>query len=255
MRATPSNIFAKMLKRGLTWAGSQTFASQIVSTVATSTAPLSIASVTKVSNLNVDQVDSLHADAAATADAHLVATNGSGVITAAGVTLGATALTVTGAEINTLDLSTVGALVKIKKIHVAAGDWTAETDTTFDLPAKSVVLDVFLDVTTQQAGKTVDVGTLTGESGGDPDGFIDGASLATAGLVRPGCVLGATFYNTTTRGALLAQFFQGTDADDRGLYTETPYLSTANTAKSVSYSTGEVVTAVFDIYIVYIELG
>lgn len=163
--------------------------------------------------------------------------------------------TVTTAELNTIDLSAVGALVKVKKIHVAAGDWTAETDTTWNLPAKSMVLDVFLDVTTLQAGQTVDVGTLSTEAGGDTDGFINGASLATAGLVRPGVVLGATFYDTTTRGELLRQFFQGANADDRGLYTETPYLSTANTAKSVVYTTGGIVTAVFDIYIVYVELG
>ena len=57
-----------------------------------------------------------------------------------GVTMGGTAVTATAAELNTIDLSAVGALVKVKKLHVAAGDWTAETDTTWDLPAKSVVV-------------------------------------------------------------------------------------------------------------------
>lgn len=171
--------------------------------------------------------------------------------------LAGTALTATAAEINTIDLSAVGALVKVKKIAVAAGDWSSETDSGWDLPAKSLVLDVFIDVTTLQSGKTVDVGLLSSESGGDANGFIAAASLAAAGIVRPGYALdgGSAYFNTATRGALLAKLIQGAGTDDRGLYAEFPHPSTAVTAKSVTYTTSTAVTAVFNIYIVYVELG
>jgi len=168
-----------------------------------------------------------------------------------------TAVTATAAELNAIDISAVGALVKVKKIAVAAGDWSTETDSTWDLPAKSLVLDVFIDVTTTQGGKTVDVGLLSSEAGGDANGFIAAASLATAGIVRPGVVLdvGSAYFDTTTRGVLLRHFVQGANADDRGLYATMPHASTAVTAKSVSYTTSTAITAVFNIYIVYVELG
>lgn len=182
-----------------------------------------------------------------------------------------TAITASAAELNTMngvtstaaeidlacDLSKVGALARIVKIHVAAGDWSAETDSGLDLPAKSLVLDVFLDVTTLDGGKTVSVGTKSSEAGGDADGFVAAASLGTAGLVRPGATLDGTgnWFVADTRGELLSKFVAGTNADDRGLYAEVPYLSTAATAKSISYTASAASTAVYDIYVVYIELG
>ena len=164
--------------------------------------------------------------------------------------------TVTAAEINLNDLSAVGALLKVKKIHVAAGDWSTETDSTWDLPAKSLVLDVFIDVTTGQA-KTVDIGTKSTEAGGDADGFANDLDLTNVGIVRAQAALnaGSAYWATNTRGALLSNFVAGANADDRGLYQSKPYPSTAATAKSVTYTTSTAVTAVFDIYIVYIELG
>lgn len=174
------------------------------------------------------------------------------------VKIAGTAITATAAEVNSLDISAVGALVKVKKIHVAAGDWSAETDSGWDLPAKSLVLDVFLDVTTGQAGKTVSVGTLSTEAGGDADGFVVAAPLTgTTSLLRPSAVLDGTanWFVTDLRGALLSEFVAGANADDRGLYAEKPYLSTTATAKSVSYTASAASTAVYDIYVVYIELG
>lgn len=175
----------------------------------------------------------------------------------ASVKIAGTAITATAAEVNALDISAVGALVKVKKIHVAAGDWSAETDSGWDLPAKSLVLDVFLDVTTLEAAKTVSVGTKSSEAGGDADGFIVTASLAATGIIYPGPVLDGTnnWFVTDTRGALLSKFVAGANADDRGLYASVPYASTANTAKSVTYTASAASTAVYDIYVVYIELG
>lgn len=170
--------------------------------------------------------------------------------------IGGVAITATAAEINAVDLSAVGALLKVKKIHVPAGDWSTETDSTWDLPAKALVLDVFIDVTTGQA-KTVDIGTKSGEAGGDADGFVNDLDLTNVGIVRAQAALdgGSAYWATNTRGALLSNFVAGTNADDRGLYQSKPYPSTAATAKSVTYTTSTAITAVFDIYIVYIELG
>jgi len=173
--------------------------------------------------------------------------------------LAGTAITATATEINAAaDQSAQGALVKVKKIAVAAGDHSTWVDSGWDLPAKALVLDTFIDVTTLQAGKTVNIGTKAAESGGDADGFAVGLSLAATGIVRPGVTLDSTYesyFDTNTRGALLSEFVQGSGTDDRGLYLEKPYPSTANTAKSVGYQTNTTVTAVFDIYIVYVELG
>lgn len=64
----------------------------------------------------------------------------------------------------------------------------SETDTGVDLPAGNLqIVDAFLVVTTAEATggtKTLDVGTADGESGGDPDGFIDGQSVAATGVYR-----------------------------------------------------------------------
>ena len=64
-----------------------------------------------------------------------------------------------------------------------AGDNT-ETDTGFDLPTNTVIqAGVTLDVITADATETVDVGTLTGETGADPNGIIAAASVATAATI------------------------------------------------------------------------
>lgn len=168
-----------------------------------------------------------------------------------------TGVTATAAELNLLDLSKVGAGLRILKIAIPAGDYSVEHDSGWDLPAKSLVLDVFMDVKTADGGKTLSVGTLSSEAGGDADGFIAAASLTNLGLLRPGATLDGTgnWFVADTRGELLSKFAAGANADDRGLYAEVPYLSTAATAKSLSYTSSAATTAVVDLYIVYIELG
>jgi|GEM_PF-5790603 len=69
--------------------------------------------------------------------------------------------------------------LKIKRIVIDA-DATGATDTGWAIPAKASVIDVFLDVVTGDVGETMDVGVF----GGDADGFLDGASIGTAGIVR-----------------------------------------------------------------------
>src|SRR5690606_22176216 len=74
-----------------------------------------------------------------------------------------------------------------------------ETDTGHDLVTGSLVHGTGLGirVTTLDDTETIDVGTATAESG-DPDGFMDGVSVATAVTVKP------TLLNSgVTLGALL----------------------------------------------------
>lgn len=176
----------------------------------------------------------------------------------AGTTLGATA-----AEVNAVaDISAAGAVHKVKKISISAAPTGAEQDSAFDLPAKAKVMDVFVEVTTAEVTggtKTLDVGLLSGESGGDADGFVDGLSVAATGVFRGGVALdgGSAYFATCTRGLLLRDFVAGAGTDDRGLYNEKPHMSSAVTAKSVSYTGGSNDFVEFRgaIYIVYVELG
>jgi hypothetical protein len=70
---------------------------------------------------------------------------------------------------------------------------TGAHDTGVDLPTAGVVLDIWLDITTAESTgstKTINVGLLAGEAGGDADGFIAGASTAAAVTVKhPGCLV------------------------------------------------------------------
>ncbi len=59
---------------------------------------------------------------------------------------------------------------------------TSETSTGVRIPAGAVVTDVGLDVVDAVASSTVDVGTLSTDSG-DADGFLDGESGAVAGKI------------------------------------------------------------------------
>lgn len=121
----------------------------------------------------------------------------------------------------------------------------SEVDTGFDLPAKAVVLDVWVDIRTLEATgttKTIDVGLLSSETGGDADGFLDGVSTASANIVA-GTLAGGVI----TRGALLR------DASGVSVaYSRANYLTDAKAAKSVSYTLGSAHTEVVgDIHIWY----
>jgi len=86
-------------------------------------------------------------------------------------------------------------------IPFAIGDTTANTETStgFTVPTKAMVLPTAsaIDVLTADSGMTIDVGTLSTDSG-DADGFIDGISLASATMVKATNANGAV-----TLGALL----------------------------------------------------
>ncbi len=145
------------------------------------------------------------------------------------------------------------AVVKIPVTATEAANTTAtEKDTGFDLKAGWTVLDAWIVVNTVDAGETVDVGTNS-KASGDADGLIVGASLATAGLVYPDATVTAggaeTYYSATTRGALLADYIVGTNANqDFGLFHKKPYTVAADIDLTFKTSDGTD-TAAFDIYL------
>ena len=118
---------------------------------------------------------------------------------------------------------------------------TSETQTGFTLPTNAIVHDVFLNVITIDATETVDVGTQG--TSNDPDGFLDGASLATAGLVYGSLADGAV-----TRGVLLYETTEATTA-----YARMPDITAGGDPVSYTCSAGSD-TAVFDIIIDYTEV-
>lgn len=188
--------------------------------------------------------------------------------------LNGTAITATATELNAIaDLSVNGAIVKTKVIALTAATHGtgSEVDTGFDLPAKSVLLNAYIDCTTFEATgttKTFDVGLLSSESGGDADGFLDGVSVATSVGLKKGVFASTTGSNNTyvgaagaphTRGALLTELLlAGNDVANGGDGVAIPgtHLSTAVTAKSVSVTSGSALTEFAgSLVLVYVEVA
>lgn len=182
---------------------------------------------------------------------------------------GASDVTATAAEVNqAADLSANGGLIRVKKLAIGATPTGAEQDTTWDLPAKSVVLDVFVDVTTAEATggtKTLDVGLSSGEAGGDADGFLDGINVASTGVKKGNFAATAGGNNTYvgaaathTIGALLSFLVAGEDVagGGDGVAARTPHVCDG-VAVSVTFTAGSNDWAEFrgDIYVVYLEIG
>lgn len=115
-----------------------------------------------------------------------------------------------------------------------------EVDTGLDLPKFSAVYDAQVEVVTLDAGETVDIGTLTGETAADPNGFVAAASVATAGFVQPTTVTvggSETFVAATTYGALLATLSAGSDvATDVGAVVRKSHFVAGSDAVSISYT-------------------
>ena len=115
-----------------------------------------------------------------------------------------------------------------------------EVDTGLDLPKQALVYDVAVEVVTTDAGETVDIGTLTGETGADPNGYASLVSTANGGYVQ---MLTATtgsnevYWSATGYGVQLAALTAGTDAaGDVGTFTRLNHLVTGSNATSISYT-------------------
>lgn len=116
-----------------------------------------------------------------------------------------------------------------------------ETTTYIELPADMAVINAFIDVSTTDAGETIDVGLLSSEANGDADGLIAAASVATAGKVFPNASItdgsSEEYFGACTIGALLQDSFTaGTDAGtDVGTFVRRPHVCDG-TAKTVTYT-------------------
>jgi len=127
---------------------------------------------------------------------------------------------------------------------------TAEFETAYDLPAGAVVLGCFVDVVTNVASGTIDVGIESSEAGGDADGFIDGMSCATAGKIVP-IAWDASADADNTLGLLISSAMLGGTSN----YGRIPKLWVCDgTAVSISYTTSDHAID-GNIYIMYAEPG
>lgn len=137
--------------------------------------------------------------------------------------------------------------INLYKFNITAPADGAETTHADDLPTAGVVLGAWLDVTTAEATgttKTLDVGLLSSESGGDADGFLVGADVSAVGIVK-----GTLASAGQTLGALLR-------VDESGAGVLVPEGHVLNgTAVSISYTAGSADFAelVADLYVLVLE--
>ena len=159
---------------------------------------------------------------------------------------------------------------RVKVIRIQYSDGTGEIDTGWDLPSTAVVEDVFVNVITAEATgstKTIDVGLLSTESGGDADGLLDGISVASTGLKGPSLTITETTGTneryisavTSTYGVLLGQldYELGTDtAGDTGYANLVPKRHINTNGNSISWTPGsnDFAELVADIIILYKEI-
>ena len=128
---------------------------------------------------------------------------------------------------------------QVALIPFAASDAT-EVDTGFDIPADAIIEDCYLLVTTLDVGETLDVGLLAAESGGDANGFLILAGVATAGVSTGYATVndGSTsdFFDAGTYGALLASQINGSDAAATSGGQVREFHRTDGVARSISYT-------------------
>ena len=139
--------------------------------------------------------------------------------------------------------TTLAFLMRVKRLDISADFDNTEQDTGWDLPSSAVVYDVFLNVTTNDASQTIDVGT-DGSGSNDPDGFLDGASVNATGLVK-----GTLASGGQTRGALLR-------ADESGAGVLVPEPDVTSGGESITYTGSDTTNTMRgSIYIVYLDLS
>lgn len=140
-----------------------------------------------------------------------------------------------------------GAAERVKRLKIGATPTGSEEDTGFDLPAKAIIKDVWVDVATAEATggtKTLDVGLLSSETNGDADGFLNGVSVSTTGIKRGSLASGAQ-----TLGAFLS-------IDEDGAGTLVPRPHVVGSARSVTFTAGSSDFAEFrgSVFVHYIEV-
>lgn len=115
---------------------------------------------------------------------------------------------------------------------------TVEQDTGFNLPTNSLteLWGSYIEVVTLQAGKTINVGTLSTEATGVAAGFMNAVSMAAVGTFPPAAVVTAGVLASNTVGTQLADYTVGTNTDDRGIFSPKQYRCDGVTI-SISYTT------------------
>lgn len=135
-------------------------------------------------------------------------------------------------------------VLKAVSIRVTGADLTTAPLTIATLPSGAVVTEVYVNVVKAEATgatKTVDVGT---GSGGDADGFLDGASVATTGVKK-----GTLLSSGQTLGALLR-------ADETGSsgFVPEPFVAGQSWPVVVTAGSNDFVELQADIIIIYKEI-
>jgi hypothetical protein len=136
--------------------------------------------------------------------------------------------------------------LEVYKYRFTAPADGSETDQGEDLPAGFVITDVIPYVVTAEATgttKTVNVGLLSSESGGDADGFLDGIAVNATGFVRP---------TLASAGQTLGAFLRDDESGDGVLVPRVFFDTDAVTAKSLSITAGSADFAelVLDVYVI-----
>ena len=130
------------------------------------------------------------------------------------------------------------------------GRVAGEIDTGYDFVKGDVILHTYVNVSVAEATgttKTVDVGILSSESGGDADGFLDGVVTSAIGTVGPSAT--ATdgtnqnyFAAAPKLGALMRVGDLGGDAaGTAAAMIPIPWICDG-TAKSLTYTIGSTAT-------------
>jgi hypothetical protein len=121
-----------------------------------------------------------------------------------------------------------------------------EKDTGLDFVAGDIIESVWINVRTLEATaatKTIDVGLLSSESGGDADGFLDGVSTATPAGIRTPSLASAG----QTLGTLLHD-----DESGAGVLVPIPCGHVIGAATSLTYTLGSAHTElVAEIHVKY----
>lgn len=114
----------------------------------------------------------------------------------------------------------------------------SETNTSFTFVAGTIVRGAWIVVTDAESG-TIDVGTQG--TSNDPDGLLDGISVATLGTIMPAAVntvgLNETYVSSMTFGALTHVIKVGADeAGEKGSVIPTPTVIAAADPVSITSS-------------------
>ncbi len=153
-----------------------------------------------------------------------------------------------------------GGLIQFKKWTPDVLGSGSEVKSTWALPAKCVVLEVFADVRVAEAtasSELVDIGTDAGSD--DPDGFLDGIDTSTTGLKSGGGVItegsNEHYLSGATLGALLREYQEGADvAGNTGYLKKKWDYTSGGSVLSITPVGADFDDLVIDVYIVYIDI-